>query len=128
MMIRELGKGGKRLTETESSSPQRRKVSGAASFGRGFVQGVGSVGYVFRNAQPASRKKSLAVKLAQASGTERKAVATMAKRQIVAKYVGNAMAKKLCSVSSGTREGRARRVDVLMMNRDFAVAVSKVHG
>ncbi len=41
---------------------------------------------------------------------ERRAIATKAKRQMAVKYVGKAMASKLCSVSAGTREGRARRI------------------
>ena len=127
-MIRELGPAGNQCIENELSGPRRKKAFGVASFGRGLAEGFGSVGYVFRTAQSAPRKKSLAMKLAQAAGSERKWVVTMAKRQIAAKYVGRAAATKLCPVSSEMQEGRGRRVDAFMMHRDFVTAVSKVHG
>ncbi len=127
-MIRELGKGETSSTEIDCFRNQRKPKSGVASFGKGFVEGFGSIGYVFRSPQLASRNGSLATDLAQAPGNERRAIATMAKRRMAAKYVGRAMATKLCSISTGTRKGRARRVDALMIHRDFATAISKIHG
>jgi hypothetical protein len=127
-MVGELGKGENGFTETEISRTQRKPKSGVASFGKGFIEGFGSIGYVFRSPRQAPQKRSLATQLAQAPRTERRAIATMAKRQLAAKYVGKAMACKLCSVSTGTREGRARRVDALMIHHDFATAISKIHG
>jgi hypothetical protein len=127
MMIPKIGKGEVVFMETEFSQPQRKPKSGASSLCKGFVEGFGSIGYVFRNPQQSRKRPSLATQLAKAPVTERRAIATMAKRQMAVKYVGKAMANKLCSVSTGTREGRARRVDALMIHRDFAMAISKIH-
>jgi hypothetical protein len=124
-MIRDLEKGDTGFAGIEDSRRLRKPESGVASFGKGFVEGFGSIGYVFKNPQP-SRTKPLAVQLAEAPRTERRAIARMAKKRMAAKYVGKAMASKLCSVSTGTREGRARRVDALMIHRDFETAISKI--
>ncbi len=127
-MVRKFGKDTHQFIEAESFGPQRTRTSGVASAGQGFVEGFGSVGYLFRTARPAPRAKTLATQLAEAPRTERRAIAALKKEQIVSKYVGNLMASKLCSISSGTREGRAHRADALMMHHDSVRAVSKVNG
>ncbi len=128
-MNQELRKDDTPVIEKEFAGAIRQKRnSGAVSFGKGFVEGFGSVGYVFRAPRSFSRKGSLAIQMAKVPQGDRKAVATQAKRKLAAKYVGKAMASKLCSVSRETKEGGGRRVDASMIYRDFATAISKTHG
>jgi hypothetical protein len=127
-MTRRLDIVSKHAIGVEVSRLDRTKRPGFATFSRGFAEGFGSVGYVFRTAQTVRSNKSLAVQLAQAPEERKNSIVIAAKRKIVAKYVGNEMATKLCSASYGTRDGGARRLDALMLHRDFAAAVAKVHG
>jgi hypothetical protein len=125
-MNQELREDDAPVIEKEFAGVTRQKRnSGAVSLGKGFVEGFGSVGYVFRAPRSFSRKGSLAFQMAKVPSGDRKAVATQAKRKLVAKYVGKAMASKMCSVS---KEGAGRRVDASMIYRDFATALSKTHG
>jgi hypothetical protein len=98
------------------------------SFAKGFAEGYGSFGYMFKPTDQAPQNKSLAYQLAQSPENEKRAVAAIAKRIMVNKYVGKARASKLCSAMTKTGEGRFRRIDGLMIRQDFATAFSKIHG
>ena len=127
-MNQKLRKDEAPVIDDELASAVRQKANSVAvSFGKGFVEGFGSVGYVFRAPRSFSRKGSLAIQMAKVPQGDRKAVAIRAKRKLVAKYVGKAMASKLCSVSRETKDDGGRRVDASMIYRDFATAISKTH-
>ncbi len=108
---------------TKKNADVSRKSSDPVSFARGFVEGFGSVGYVFSKTQPLAARKSLAKKLADASASQRRLVITKAKRQILAGYVGKVTAAKMCSVFPASR-----RVDSMMINADYKKAITELHG
>ena len=120
-MPRELAKSI--VQETKKNAYVSRKGSATGSFARGFAEGFGSVGYVFRRSQPLVQEKSLAKTLADASAFQRKVAITNAKRRIIAKYVGKAKAAEMCSMVPASRRG-----DSIMINSDYKKAIAKLHG
>jgi len=96
-------------------------------FVKGFAEGFGCVGHVFKTPPQTPFKCSLAKQLAQATtATQRNEIVALAKKRIAIKYVGAAMASKLCSIPAATSEGQARRLDEWMIHQDLAAAISKI--
>ncbi len=128
IMIRKPGKDETILTSVGLAMEDRKPTPKSGSFVTGFIEGFGSVGYTFAPAKLSPGSESLTAQLAKSPASQHGAVVLMAKRRMAAKYVGKAMANKICSVYSGTGEGRTRQIDALMIQRDLATAISKLHG
>jgi hypothetical protein len=59
---------------------------------------------------------------------ERNAIATMAKRKIVAGYLGERLARRYCPLSAGARDFSALRGDGFRLRNDCAKAIAKING